>query len=124
MDTFPVLDGVAAPLKMINVDTDAIIPKQYLKTSSAPAWAIVPVSETALTATTCSENPYFVSQQAGLSQIKILVAGRQFSAAARRAARTLGAARISAPLRDLYVVRRTSSTQLFKTSFCRSGLAR
>ena len=32
MDKFTTLEGVAAPLKMINVDTDAIIPKQYLKT--------------------------------------------------------------------------------------------
>ena len=32
MDKFTVLEGVAAPLNMINVDTDAIIPKQYLKT--------------------------------------------------------------------------------------------
>ncbi len=32
MDKFTTLEGVAAPLNMINVDTDAIIPKQYLKT--------------------------------------------------------------------------------------------
>lgn len=30
--TFTVLKGVAAPLKMENVDTDMIIPKQFLKT--------------------------------------------------------------------------------------------
>ena len=32
MDKFTTLEGVAAPLKMINVDTDMVIPKQYLKT--------------------------------------------------------------------------------------------
>ena len=32
MDKFTTLTGVAAPLPMINVDTDAIIPKQFLKT--------------------------------------------------------------------------------------------
>ncbi|CAK0744655.1 3-isopropylmalate/(R)-2-methylmalate dehydratase small subunit [Azospirillaceae bacterium] len=32
MDKFTVLTGVAAPLRMINVDTDMIIPKQFLKT--------------------------------------------------------------------------------------------
>ncbi len=32
MDKFTTLKGVAAPLNMINVDTDKIIPKQYLKT--------------------------------------------------------------------------------------------
>ena len=32
MDKFVSLKGIAAPLKMINVDTDMIIPKQFLKT--------------------------------------------------------------------------------------------
>ncbi len=32
MDKFTSLTGVAAPLKITNVDTDMIIPKQYLKT--------------------------------------------------------------------------------------------
>ena len=32
MKSFTSLDGVAAPLRMINVDTDRIIPKQFLKT--------------------------------------------------------------------------------------------
>ena len=31
MDKFTVLDGVAAPMDKANVDTDAIIPKQFLK---------------------------------------------------------------------------------------------
>ena len=32
MEKFEVLKGIAAPLAMINVDTDMIIPKQFLKT--------------------------------------------------------------------------------------------
>ena len=32
MDKFNKLEGVAAPLRIVNVDTDMIIPKQYLKT--------------------------------------------------------------------------------------------
>ncbi|MEL6794349.1 MAG: 3-isopropylmalate dehydratase small subunit, partial [Pseudomonadota bacterium] len=32
MDKFTTLTGVAAPMPMINVDTDMIIPKQFLKT--------------------------------------------------------------------------------------------
>ena len=31
MDTFTTLSGVAAPLARMNIDTDAIIPKQFLK---------------------------------------------------------------------------------------------
>ena len=33
MDRFSRLSGVAAPLPLINVDTDMIIPKQFLKTT-------------------------------------------------------------------------------------------
>jgi 3-isopropylmalate/(R)-2-methylmalate dehydratase small subunit len=32
MDKFTTLTAVAAPLPRVNIDTDAIIPKQYLKT--------------------------------------------------------------------------------------------
>jgi len=32
MQKFDKLEGVAAPLRVLNVDTDMIIPKQYLKT--------------------------------------------------------------------------------------------
>ena len=32
MDKFTTLTGVAAPLEIDNIDTDMIIPKQYLKT--------------------------------------------------------------------------------------------
>lgn len=32
MEKFTTLTGVAAPLPMVNIDTDAIIPKQFLKT--------------------------------------------------------------------------------------------
>ena len=32
MEKFEILKGIAAPLEMINVDTDMIIPKQFLKT--------------------------------------------------------------------------------------------
>ena len=34
MDKFDKLEGVAAPLRIVNVDTDMIIPKQYLKTTA------------------------------------------------------------------------------------------
>ena len=39
MEKFTTLEGVAAPLKIINVDTDMIIPKQYLKTIKRTASA-------------------------------------------------------------------------------------
>ena len=60
MDTFTTVTGVAAPLPMINVDTDRIIPKTYLRRSDAPASAGIcsPSSATVATAartrTSCS----------------------------------------------------------------------
>ena len=32
MDKFNTLKGIAAPLPIVNIDTDMIIPKQFLKT--------------------------------------------------------------------------------------------
>ena len=32
MEKFETLNGVAAPLNIVNIDTDMIIPKQFLKT--------------------------------------------------------------------------------------------
>ena len=32
MEKFTTVEGIAAPLDMINVDTDMIVPKQFLKT--------------------------------------------------------------------------------------------
>ena len=32
MDKFETLTGVAAPMPLVNIDTDMIIPKQFLKT--------------------------------------------------------------------------------------------
>ena len=37
MDKFTTLTGVAAPLDIMNIDTDMIIPKQYLKTLARTA---------------------------------------------------------------------------------------
>jgi len=41
MDKFTILKGVAAPLRMINVDTDIIIPKQFLKTVKRTASILI-----------------------------------------------------------------------------------
>ena len=34
MDKFETITGVAAPMPMINIDTDMIIPKNFLKTTA------------------------------------------------------------------------------------------
>ena len=47
MDKFTRLEGVTAPLRMINVDTDMIIPKQYLKTIKRTGLCLLYTSDAA-----------------------------------------------------------------------------
>ena len=39
MNKFDKLSGIAAPMPMVNIDTDMIIPKQFLKRSNGRALA-------------------------------------------------------------------------------------
>jgi 3-isopropylmalate/(R)-2-methylmalate dehydratase small subunit len=74
MEKFTVLEGVAAPLKMINVDTDRIIPKQYLKTIKRTGLGTGLFAEMRYRADG-SENPDFVLNKPAYRTAKILVAG-------------------------------------------------
>ena len=83
MDKFTVLEGVAAPLKMINVDTDMIIPKQYLKTIKRTGLGKGLFSEQRFK-DDGSENPDFVLNQPAYRKAKILVAGDNFGCGSSR----------------------------------------
>ena len=83
MDTFTKLTGVAAPLKITNVDTDMIIPKQYLKTIKrtglgAGLFAEMRFNEDG------SENPDFVLNQPAYRKAQILVAEDNFGCGSSR----------------------------------------
>jgi 3-isopropylmalate/(R)-2-methylmalate dehydratase small subunit len=83
MEKFTVLEGVAAPLHAINVDTDAIIPKQYLKTIKRTGLGKGLFSEKRY----CddgSENPDFVLNKPAYRHAKILVAGDNFGCGSSR----------------------------------------
>lgn len=73
MEPFTVLKGIAAPLERANVDTDLIIPKQFLKTikrtglGSALFWPLRYDSKTG------EPDPSFVLNQKPYDQSKILV---------------------------------------------------
>ncbi len=67
MQKFTTLEGVAAPLDMINVDTDMIIPKQYLKTIKRTGLAKGLFSELRYNDDGIRK-PRIRTQQAGLSQ--------------------------------------------------------
>jgi len=83
MDKFTTLDGVAAPLKIINVDTDMIIPKQYLKTIKRTGLGKGLFSEQRYN-DDGSENPDFVLNKPAYRQAKILVAGDNFGCGSSR----------------------------------------
>ena len=83
MEKFTVVEGVAAPLKMINVDTDAIIPKQYLKTIKRTGLGVGLFSEKRYR-DDGSENPDFVLNKPAYRNAKILVAGDNFGCGSSR----------------------------------------
>jgi 3-isopropylmalate/(R)-2-methylmalate dehydratase small subunit len=83
MDKFTTLDGVAAPLRMINVDTDMIIPKQYLKTIKRTGLGKGLFSEKRYR-DDGSENPDFVLNKPAYRNSKILVAGDNFGCGSSR----------------------------------------
>jgi 3-isopropylmalate/(R)-2-methylmalate dehydratase small subunit len=83
MEKFTTLEGVAAPLKIINVDTDMIIPKQYLKTIKRTGLGKGLFSEQRYK-DDGSENPDFVLNKPAYRQAKILVAGDNFGCGSSR----------------------------------------
>jgi 3-isopropylmalate/(R)-2-methylmalate dehydratase small subunit len=83
MDKFTTLEGVAAPLKMINVDTDMIIPKQYLKTIKRTGLGSGLFSELRYR-DDGSENPDFVLNKPAYRNARILVVDDNFGCGSSR----------------------------------------
>jgi 3-isopropylmalate/(R)-2-methylmalate dehydratase small subunit len=83
MKPFTHLDGVAAPLRMINVDTDRIIPKQFLKTIKRTGLGKFLFNDLRydMSGTEISE---FVLNKAAYRNANILVAGRNFGCGSSR----------------------------------------
>src|ERR1700754_1286005 len=83
MEKFTTLTAVAAPLPMINVDTDMIIPKQFLKTTARTGLGKALFHELRTNADG-SENPDFVLNKPAYKNAKILVAGANFGCGSSR----------------------------------------
>ena len=83
MEKFSTLTGVAAPLPIINIDTDMIIPKQYLKTIKRTGLGTGLFSEMRYK-DDGSENPDFVLNKPAYRNSKILVAGDNFGCGSSR----------------------------------------
>ncbi len=83
MEPFVTHTGVAAPLDRVNIDTDQIIPKQFLKRIERTGfgqflffdWRFLEDGE---------PNPDFVLNQPGYEGASILVAGRNFGSGSSR----------------------------------------
>lgn len=83
MDKFTQLTGVAAPLPIINVDTDMIIPKDYLKTIKRTGLGTGLFAEMRYN-DDGSENPDFVLNKPAYRKAQILVAGDNFGCGSSR----------------------------------------
>jgi 3-isopropylmalate/(R)-2-methylmalate dehydratase small subunit len=83
MQPFTKLTGVAAPLPMVNVDTDMIIPKQFLKTTKRTGLGSALFFEQRYN-DDGSEKPDFVLNKPAYRKAQILVAGTNFGCGSSR----------------------------------------
>jgi len=83
MEKFTTLTAVAAPINMINVDTDMIIPKDYLKTIERTGLGKGLFAELRYN-DDGSDNPDFVLNKPAYKDAKILVAGDNFGCGSSR----------------------------------------
>jgi 3-isopropylmalate/(R)-2-methylmalate dehydratase small subunit len=83
MEKFTTLTAVAAPLNMINVDTDMIIPKDYLKTIERTGLGKGLFAELRYL-DDGSPNPDFILNKPAYKTAKIIVAGDNFGCGSSR----------------------------------------
>jgi 3-isopropylmalate/(R)-2-methylmalate dehydratase small subunit len=83
MQKFDKLTGPAAPLNMVNVDTDAIIPKQFLKTIQRTGLGKYLFNDLRFTPEG-AEKPDFVLNKPAYRHAQILVAGENFGCGSSR----------------------------------------
>jgi 3-isopropylmalate/(R)-2-methylmalate dehydratase small subunit len=83
MDKFTTLTGIAAPMPLVNIDTDMIIPKQYLKTIQRSGLGKSLFDEMRYD-TDGNEIPDFVLNQPAYRNAQILVAGDNFGCGSSR----------------------------------------
>eukprot|EP01012_Entosiphon_sulcatum_P039491 TRINITY_DN5207_c0_g1_i2.p2 TRINITY_DN5207_c0_g1~~TRINITY_DN5207_c0_g1_i2.p2 ORF type:complete len:202 (+),score=54.82 TRINITY_DN5207_c0_g1_i2:182-787(+) len=83
MQPFKKLTGIAAPLPLINIDTDMIIPKQFLKTIKRTGLGVNLFAEMRYD-DNGAEKPEFVLNQPAWRKAEILVAGANFGCGSSR----------------------------------------
>ena len=83
MDPFTVMQGSVAPLNRVNVDTDQIIPKQFLKRIERTGFGEFLFNDWRFREDG-SENKDFVLNKDGYKDANILVSGRNFGSGSSR----------------------------------------
>lgn len=83
MEKFNKHTGVAAPMPMINIDTDMVIPKQFLKTIKRTGLGVSLFYEMRYNEDG-SENPDFVLNKPAYRNASIIVAGENFGCGSSR----------------------------------------
>ena len=83
MDKFTTITGIAAPMPLVNIDTDMIIPKQFLKTIQRSGLGKNLFDEMRYTQDG-KEIPDFVLNQPAYRQSQIIVAGDNFGCGSSR----------------------------------------
>ena len=83
MDKFTKVTGIAAPMPLVNIDTDMIIPKQFLKTILRSGLGANLFDEMRF-APDGSEIPDFVLNQPAWRNAEIIVAGENFGCGSSR----------------------------------------
>ena len=92
MEAFRIVTGIVAPLDRANVDTDAIIPKQFLKSIHRSGfgpnlfdeWRYLDHGEPGMDNMARPKNPNFVLNQSRYQGAKILLARRNFGCGSSR----------------------------------------
>jgi 3-isopropylmalate/(R)-2-methylmalate dehydratase small subunit len=83
MEKFTKLTGVAAPMPLVNIDTDMIIPKQFLKTIKRSGLGANLFDEMRFTLDG-QEIPDFVLNQPAYRKAEVLIAGDNFGCGSSR----------------------------------------
>ncbi|NDV98951.1 3-isopropylmalate dehydratase small subunit [Salipiger sp. PrR002] len=83
MEKFEKLTGIAAPMPLVNIDTDMIIPKQFLKTIKRSGLGVHAFDEMRYL-DDGSENPEFVLNQPAYREASVIVAGDNFGCGSSR----------------------------------------
>ena len=83
MEKFTTLTGVAAPMPLVNIDTDMIIPKQFLKTIKRSGLGKNLFDEMRYDESG-AEKPDFVLNQPAYRKAEILIAGDNFGCGSSR----------------------------------------